>query len=102
MSKARRDVGVEVRHAASCASRDGRRCNCTPRYRGHVKDANGRKIRSRWTMSKAEAAGWRHDAVIAVRQGRLRPSSPTTVEDAGRALTLGMRSGAILDRSGTP
>ena len=102
MSKARRDVGIEERHTASCTSRSGKRCNCEPRYRGHVKDASGRKIRSHWTPSKAEAIAWRQEAVIALRQGRLRPPSLTTVKDAGEALILGMRTGAVLDRSGKP
>jgi hypothetical protein len=100
MSKARRDVGIEERHAKSCASRGGRRCNCEPRYRGHVKGASGRKIRSHWTPSKAEALAWRQEAVIALRQGRLRPASPTTLKEAGDALVLGMRTGAVLDRDG--
>jgi integrase len=100
MSKARRDVGIEVRHTATCSTRNGGRCNCEPRFRGHVKDPTGRKIRSGWTASKAEAAAWRQDAVVALRNGRLRPSTNTTVEDAGRALVEGMRSGAVLDRSG--
>ena len=102
MSKARSDIGIEVRHTSSCASRGGKRCDCEPRYRGHVKDAGGRKIRSPWTPSKAEAIAWRQEAVIALRQGRLRPPSPTTVKDAGDALVLGMRTGAVLDRSGKP
>lgn len=100
MSKPRRDAGIEVRHTASCASRAGKRCNCQPRYRGHVKDATGRKIRSQWTASRAEAIAWRQEAVIALRQGRLRPPSPTTVKEAGDAPIDGMRSGAVLDRSG--
>jgi hypothetical protein len=87
---------------ASCPSREGKRCNCEPRYRGHVKDASGRKIRSHWTSSKAEALAWRQEAVIALRQGRLRPAAPTTVNEAGDALILGMRTGAVLDRSGKP
>ncbi len=37
---------------------------------------------------------------MALRQGRLRPASPTTVKDAGDGLVLGMRTGAVLDRSG--
>jgi len=87
---------------SSCASCAGKRCNCAPRYRGHVKDASGRKIRSHWTASKAEAIAWRQEAVIALRQGRLRPPTPTTVKEAGEALVFGMRTGAVLDRSGKP
>ena len=77
-----------MRHARTCASQAGRRCNCEPRYRGHVKAADGRKIRSHWTASKAEAIAWRQEAVIAVRQGRLRRAAPTTVQEAGDALIL--------------
>ncbi|MHB8659814.1 MAG: tyrosine-type recombinase/integrase [Solirubrobacteraceae bacterium] len=100
MSQASRDVGIEERHTASCPNREGKRCNCEPRYRGHVKDASGRKIRSHWTPSKAEALAWRQEAVIAQSQGRLRLAPPTTAKEAGDALVLGMRTGAVLDRSG--
>lgn len=57
-------------------------------------------MRCPWTVSKAQAIAWRQEAAIAVRQGRLRSSSGTTVRDAGELLVAGMRSGAILDRSG--
>jgi len=99
MTKARRDVGIEERHTTSCASRAsrasraGKRCNCAPRYRGHVKDSSGRKIRSHWTASKAEAIAWRQEAVIALRQGRLRPPTPTTVKEGGDALVVGKSRG---------
>lgn len=60
----------------------------------------GKLVRCPWTVSKAQAIAWRQEAAIAVRQGRLRSSSGTTVRDAGELLVAGMRSGAILDRSG--
>lgn len=102
MNRSRRDVGIEERHTKSCLSKAGKRCNCEPHYRGHVKDALGRKIRSHWTSSKAEALAWRQEAVIALRQGRLRRAAPTTVKVAGEELVTGMRTGAVLDRSGKP
>ena len=102
MSKPRREVGIEVRHEPRCVSRDGRRCNCRPSYRGHVKDTGGRKVRSAWSISRAQAIAWRQEAVVAVRHGRLRAPTPTTVREAGTELIAGMRSGAVLDRSGTP
>ena len=40
--------------------------------------------------------------MVAVRHGRLRASTPTTVRQAGIALITGMLSAAILDRSGKP
>lgn len=100
MSK--RETGIEERHGATCASRAGKRCNCAPRYRARKKDAGGKMVRSAWTLSKAEAIVWRQEAVVAIRQGRLRASTPTTVRQAGEALIAGMRSGGILDRSDKP
>ena len=80
--------------------RRGKRCNCVAHYRGEVRDARGRKVRSAWSTSRAQAVAWEDEAVVAVRRGRLGASTPTTVRQAGIALAAGMRSGAILDRSG--
>jgi integrase len=95
-------MSVEERHGKDCASRRGRRCNCAACYRGEVRDASGRKVRSSWSTSRAQALAWEQEATVAVRRGRLRASTPTTVRHAGVALVAGMRSGAILDRSGKP
>jgi integrase len=104
-----REIGIEERHTAACASGlglkpkrpTGKRCNCPKRYRANKKDPATRKlIRSHWTLSRAEAIAWRQEAVVAIRHGRLRSSTPTTVRGAGAALIAGMRTGAILDRSG--
>ncbi len=102
MSRSRHDVGIEERHSAACASRSGKNCNCAVHYRGRKKDGNGKMVRSAWTLNRAEAVAWRQEAVVAIRRGRLRASTPTTVLQAGEVLIAGMRSGAILDRSGTP
>jgi integrase len=96
----RREVGIEERHTAACASREGKRCNCAVRYRGRKKDSAGRMVRSAWTLNRAEAIAWRQEAVVAIRHGRLRASTATTVRHAGEQLIEGMRRGAILDRSG--
>jgi len=95
-------MSIEERHATDCASHRGKRCNCVARYRGEVRDARGRKVRSAWSTSRAQAISWEKEAMVAVRHGRLRASTPTTVRQAGIALVAGMRSGAILDRSGKP
>ena len=95
-------MSIEERHANGCASERGKRCNCVARYRGEVRDARGRKVRSAWSTSRAQAVAWEKEAMVAVRHGRLRASTPTTVRQAGIALIAGMRSGAILDRSGKP
>ena len=62
----------------------------------------GKKIACPWTLSKAQAVAWRQEAVVAVRQGRLRASSGSTVAEAAAALIDGMRSGRVLDRKGKP
>jgi len=95
-------MSIEERHAKDCASHGGRRCNCVAHYRGEVRDAAGRKVRCVWSTSRAQAISWEKEAFVAVRHGRLRASAPTTVRQAGVALVAGMRSGAILDRSGKP
>jgi integrase len=95
-------MSVEERHANDCATRRGKRCNCVAYYRGEVRDASGRKVRSAWSTSRAQALAWEQEATVAVRRGRWRASTPTTVKQAGAALVAGMRSGAILDRSGKP
>ena len=95
-------MSIEERHARDCASERGKRCNCVAHYRGEVRDARGRKVRSAWSTSRAQAVAWEEEAVVAVRRGRLRATTPTTVRQAGIALVAGMRSGAILDRSGKP
>ena len=95
-------MSIEERHTKDCATRNGRRCNCVAHYRAEVRDPTGRKIRSAWSLSRAQAIAWQQEAVLAVRQGKLRASASTTVVEAGMALVAGMRSGAVLDRSGKP
>ena len=76
-------MSIEERHAKGCASERGKRCNCVAHYRGEVRDARGRKVRSGWSTSRAQAVAWEEEAVVAVRRGRLRASTPTTVRQAG-------------------
>ena len=95
-------MSIEERHANGCASERRKRCNCVARYRGEVRDPRGRKVRSAWSTSRAQAVAWEKEAMVAVRHGRLRASTPTTVRQAGIALITGMLSAAILDRSGKP
>jgi len=95
-------TGIEKRHARSCRSREGRRCNCEPTYQANVWD-RWRDERVRRTFpSEAAAKTWRHDALTALRTGPLLPIAEgvPTLCDALDALIVGMRSGAVLDRSG--
>jgi len=73
-------MSIEERHAQDCASDRGRRRNCVARYRGEVRDAAGRKVRSAWSTSRAQAVAWEKEAFVAVRHGRLRASTPTEHE----------------------
>ena len=93
-------VGIEVRHARSCRSRDGGRCNCTPSYRAEVWSVrDGKRIRRTFT-DPAAAKAWRQDAQVAVRRGTMRSPSPLTLNDAATAWLEGARQGSIRNRSG--
>jgi integrase len=93
--------GIEERHARSCRSRNGGRCDCEPTYRPYVWDARAREqLRGKPTKSYAEAAGWRRDALIAVRRGRATKRTALTLEQAGEAWLEGARAGLIRARGG--
>src|SRR5436309_16137845 len=65
-------------------------CRAVPRRSSRRR---GRKVRSAWSTSRAQAVAWEKEAMVAVRHGRLRASTPTTVRQAGIALITGMLSG---------
>jgi integrase len=62
-------AGIETRHARSCRTRKGGRCDCEPTYRVRIRLTGWDPIK-RTFASQAEAASWRRDALIAVRRGR--------------------------------
>ena len=101
-SQRRREEGIEVRHARSCPSLTGGRCNCEPSYRAIVWSARDRKlVRSRWFRGdRAAAKAWRDDARSAARKGALRPTTRVTLKKAGEQLIAGMKDGSIRNRSG--
>jgi len=81
----RRHEGIEVRHQNSCRSHGGGRCSCKPgpSYRGYVYDRRtGTKRKSPAFPTLAAAKGWRADAQVAVKRGRLSAPSVRTVEEA--------------------
>ena len=95
-----RTVGIEIRHARTCAMREGRRCNCAPTYRAEVwSEREGKRVRKSF-RTLAEAKAWRIDARAAVRAGLLRAPSPRTVEEAALAWLEGAKAGAVRNRSG--
>jgi integrase len=71
------------------------------RYRAEVWDARaGKRVRKTFA-SRKQAETWRDAARTRIREGHvLGIRKPTTLADAADALIEGMRSGAILNRSG--
>jgi integrase len=93
-------TGIDTRHARSCRSRSGGRCNCTPTYQASVFDARrGRKIRKTFP-SKAAAKTWRQDALVAVRNGKLLASRKITVRQAADEWLAHAERGIVTTRSG--
>ena len=76
-------TGIEERHARSCRTRKGGRCDCEPTYRASVWDGDRQERIRQSFSSHAEAVGWRKDARTALRRGR-RPQvrSSVTLEEA--------------------
>lgn len=97
--------GIEIRHRAECATRNGRRrCNCTPSYRAKVSDPRtGQRIK-RTFASETAAAQWRRDMLTAFANG----TTPTATDDepvvtvnaALDELLARINDGRTLNRSG--
>jgi len=95
-------AGIETRHARSCRSRAGSRCNCTPTYQAHVFDARtGRRLRKTFP-THAAAKAWRQDSAVALREGRMRAPTGETLDQAAGVWVEGARAGAVHNRSGDP
>lgn len=94
--------GIEIRHARSCRSHSGGRCNCQPTYRASVWSNRDRERIRKTFPSPAEAKTWRADALSALSKGALRAPKPTTVEKAWQTWYEGAKAGTIRNRSGDP
>ncbi len=93
-------AGIRTRHGASCASRNGKRCNCSPSYEAWVySKRDDEKIRKTF-KNLAEAKGWRADAEAGVRKATLRPAGSTTLTQAAEEWLKGVRDGTVRNRSG--
>jgi len=100
-SERTRYPGITKIHARGCEWQSGR-CRCKPRFQAAVYSTReGKKIRKHFDTEGA-ARTWREDTGGAVRQGRIRAPTSTTVRQAPDALISGMRDESILDRSGKP
>jgi hypothetical protein len=75
--------GIEVRHSRSCASRDGKRCNCSPGYRVAAYDPISKRKVSKTFKALAEARRWRAGAQTQAAKGvRLAGTSQTRFKAA--------------------
>ncbi len=92
--------GIEVRHARSCASRPGKRCNCNPGYRVAAYDAMSKRKVSKTFRTLGEARRWRAGAQTQAAKGvRLAGTSQTLLE-AAEAFVDGIATGAVRTRTG--
>ena len=97
-----RTPGIQVRHARSCRTGGGGRCNCSPSYRAEVYiKREGRKVRKTFPTHD-QAREWRDQALVAARRGALRSPSARKLTEAAEHWLEGARSGAITNRSGDP
>jgi integrase len=92
--------GIEVRHARSCASRGGKRCNCSPGYRVAAYDAISKRKVSKTFRTLAEARRWRAGAHSQAAKGVRLAGTPQTLLEAAEAFVDGIATGAIRTRSG--
>lgn len=93
-------TGINVRHARSCRTREGGRCNCRPSYQAEVFSViDGKKVR-RSFPTEAAAKTWRVDAQKALRDGAMRAPTSLTLREAADAWLEGARRGSVRNRSG--
>ena len=92
--------GIEVRHARSCVSRDGKRCNCEPGYRAAAYDAISKRKVSKTFRALAEARRWRAGAHTQAAKGVRLAGTSQTLREAAEAFVDGIASGAIRTKTG--
>ena len=87
--------GIEPRHARSCPARGWEECKCSPAYQANVWSKRDNKRIRKTFPTLAAAKSWRGDAMLGLKQGKLRAPTPDTVRQAGEALIAGMKDGSI-------
>src|SRR3954464_9840957 len=100
MGRGRLPEGISLRHSRDCASRKGRRCNCTPAYQAQAWSPHDRKRLSRTFPTLAAAKGWRYDALVGLRQGTIRAAGSVTLSLAAEEWMSMAQRGLVLNRSG--
>ncbi len=89
-------AGIYRVHERGCMSAA---CRCS-RYQATAYSSTDAKLLRKHCATLGEAKVWRAETQTALRRGALRAPTSTTVAQAAEALIAGMKSGAILDRSG--
>ena len=102
MSKPKPTAGVTVRHARSCGSRRGSRCDCAPTFQARAYDASAGKRLSRTFKTASAARIWKRDAEVALRRGEVSAERGLTLADAAEQWLQGLRDGRVFNRSGDP
>src|SRR5437763_10116022 len=92
--------GIEVRHARSCTSRDGKRCTCEPGYRVAAYDAISKRKVSKTFRTLAAARRWRAAAQTQTAKGVRLAGTSQTLREAGEAFVDGIANGAIRTKAG--
>jgi integrase len=92
--------GIEVRHSRSCASRDGKRCNCNPGYRVAAYDAISKRKISKTFRTLAEARRWRAGAHSQAAKGVRLAGTQQTLIEAAEAFLDGIATNTIRTRTG--
>jgi integrase len=94
--------GIRERHARSCRSQKGGRCNCNPSFEAQVwHPAEGRPIRKTF-HDVGEAKTWVRDAKVAIRRGRQLVRTAPTLKQAGEAWLEHARVGVVRASNGYP
>jgi integrase len=92
--------GIEVRHARSCASRDGKRCNCEPGYRVAAYDAISKRKVSKTFRTLGAARRWRAAAQTQAAKGVRLAGTSQTLHASAEAFIDGIASGAVRTKAG--
>jgi integrase len=92
--------GIEVRHSRSCASRDGKRCNCEPGYRVAAYDAISQRKVSKTFRTLGAARRWRAAAQTQAAKGVRLAGTSQTLHTSAAAFVDGIASGAIRTKAG--
>lgn len=96
--------GVWVRHAKSCASHNGRRCTCTPAWRGRRRNpATGKSEWSRRRQTRNEVLVWiGSGAPEPAREAAKARKTAVTFGELADEWLAGVAAGTIERRGGRP